>query len=246
MKEPLLSWKIQVAFIITGIFVGLLVTAQFRSAIPSSSYPYDEINAQQELMKSYADDQSILKSRIVNLRKQIEIKQTLASTIIEKNNLDILNQLKKEIGLENIKGLGVEITLSDGLFVKRGDAQALDQSLVQAADLRDIVNLLFSAEAEAIAINNQRVLSSTPISSVGNTILVNNFHLLPHFTIRAIGDPELIVPRLNDAKALPDLLKRANSQKIVFSFKVKQNLIVPIYNSDFRLQYIQKIDSSPL
>jgi len=235
-----LTFRVQLVFIITGIFVGLLVSTQFRNAVPSSSYPYDEIQVQQELIKSYSDDQSVLQSRILNLRKQIEAKQNQASQLIEKNNLETLNQLKKEIGLEAVKGKGVEITLSDGLFVKRTDQQGLDQFLVHAADLRDIVNILFSAQADAVAINNQRVINSTPITSVGSTILVNNFHLLPPFNIIVVGDPDLILQRFNDPKVLPDLQKRIRAQKIQFALGVKKTLAVPVYNSDFRLKYIQE------
>lgn len=239
-KEYSLSWKIQLAFVITGIFVGLLITAQFRSAIPAASYPYDEIKAQQELIKSYNDDQNILKSKIANLRKQIDQKQQQASQNTEKNNLDELNKLKKEIGLEMVKGPGIEIFLHDASSQDQNDNKNIDEYRVHAADLRDIVNLLFSAQAEAIAINNQRVIASTPINSVGNTILVNNSHILPPFTITAIGDKDLILQQLNDKNVLLDLRERLKKKKIQFSYEFKNTLIAPIYNGDFRLRYIQE------
>lgn len=242
--QKFLNWKIQLVFIITGVLVGLLVTAQFRSSISTSSYLYDEIQAQQELMKSFSDDQAVLKSRILNLRKQIEAKQTESGQTIEKNNLDTLNALKKEIGLDSQKGDGIEITLNDGLFVKRNNQDVQNLSLIQAADLRDIVNLLFSAQAEAVAINDQRVIASTPITSVGNTILVNNFHLLPPFTITAIGDPETFMQRLRDSASLPDLIKRSKDQKIQFSYAGKKNLTLPVYNSDFRLKFLTESNSN--
>ncbi|MFA5829336.1 MAG: DUF881 domain-containing protein [Candidatus Gracilibacteria bacterium] len=242
--QKFLNWKIQLVFILTGVMVGLLVTTQFKSALPSSSYPYDELQAQQELMKSYSDDQAVLKSRILNLRKQIEIKQTESGQTIEKNNLDILNAIKNEIGLSSEKGDGIEITLNDGLLVKRNNPDVLNQSLVQAADLRDVVNLLFSAQAESVAINDQRIIASTSITSVGNTILVNNFHLLPPFTIIALGDPDTFLQRLHDPAALPDLQKRTKEALIQYAFVAKKNLIVPVYNSDFRLKFLTEANST--
>lgn len=238
------SWKVQVVFVITGVLVGLLVTAQFRSAIPVSSYPYDEYKVQQELIKSYSDDQAVLKTKILNLRRQIEEKQNEAGLAVQKNNLDTLAQLKQEIGLESVRGDGIQITLNDGPFTQRSSAQGSDQFLVHAADLRDIVNLMFSAQADAIAINDQRVISSTPISSVGNTILVNNFHVLPPFTITVVGDQELLLQRLADASALPDLSKRAKAQKIQYGYEAKPSLSVPVYNGDFRLKYVQSVNDA--
>lgn len=244
MEKTGFNWKVYVAFVITGIVVGLLVTAQFRSAIPASSYPYDEYKVQQELIKSYSDDQAVLKTKILNLRKQIEEKQKKSGQSAQKNNLEVLAGLKKDIGLESLKGPGAEITLDDGPFAQR-TAQGSEQFLVHAADLRDIINLVFSAQAEGVAINDQRVIASTPISSVGNTILVNNFHVLPPFTITVIGDPELLLQRLNDPLALPDLAKRVKAQKIGFGYKAKEGLAVPVYNGDFRLKYVQSDSAQP-
>ena len=96
-----------------------------------------------------------------------------------------------------------------------------------------------------MAINDQRVIASTPISSVGNTILVNNFHVLPPFTITAIGDEELLLQRFNDPKALPDLVKRTKGQKIQLNFKANAGLVVPEYSGDFRLKYIEPILTQP-
>jgi uncharacterized protein YlxW (UPF0749 family) len=244
MEHEGYSWKVQVVFVVTGVLVGLLVTAQFRSAIPVSSYPYDEYKVQQELIKSYSDDQAVLKTQILNLRKQIEEKQEETGLSVQKNNLDTLAQLKKEIGLESVRGDGVQITLNDGPFTQRNSEQGSDQFLVHAADLRDIVNLMFSAQAEAIAVNDQRVIASTPISSVGNTILVNNFHVLPPFTITVVGDQDLLLQRLADAAALPDLSKRAKAQKIQYGYEAKSSLTAPVYNGDFRLKYVQPVNEA--
>jgi len=244
MENEGFSWKVHVAIAITGILVGVLVTAQFRSAIPTSSFPYDEYKVQQELIKSYSDDQAVLKTKILNLRTQIDVKQKESGLAVQKNNLEVLAELKKEIGLESSRGDGVAITLNDGPFGQRVGSEGTEQFLVHAADLRDIVNLAFSAQAGAVSVNDQRVIASTPISSVGNTILVNNFHVLPPFTITIIGDQDLLLQRLNDPAALPDLVKRIKGQKIQYDYAPKTNLVVPVYNGDFRLKYVQTANMS--
>lgn len=233
-----LSWRTYAVFIATGIFVGFLITAQFRSSVPTSAYLYDEITVRTDLIKSFSDDQASLKSKIVALRAKIEESQAKAKSSLEKASLDTLSDLKKDVGLETVKGMGVEINLNDGVFVNRENTDTIDQALVQASDLRDIVNLLRSAKSQAIAINDQRIISSTPITSLGNTILVNNVHLLPPFNIVAIGDSGLILQQITDAAALPDLNKRVKKNKLQFDIKVKNGLIVPVYNGDFSLKFI--------
>lgn len=238
-----LSFRTKLVFVTTGIFIGLLVSAQIHSAIPTGAHPYDQLTIQKDLIKSFIDDQTRLKSTIVSLRKKIEENQQALKEQGESANLEILHGLKQDLGLESAKGEGIEINLNDGALVNRENMEALDQSLVHASDLRDIINLLRASQADAIAINDQRVIASTPISSVGNTILVNNFHLLPPFHIVAIGDSEYLRQRLNDPKNLPDLQKRIQEGKIQFEFSPKSNLTAPLYNGNLSFQYLKETAS---
>jgi uncharacterized protein YlxW (UPF0749 family) len=235
----LLSWRTYVVFMITGIFIGILVTVQVKSALPTSSYIYDELAVQKELIKDYTDQQALLKSKIVTIRGKIEENQNKIRQSAEKNNLDTLKGLKKDIGLETAKGAGVQITIDDGVFVKREAPENSTDSLVAASDLRDVVNLLRTAKADAIAINDQRIISTSPITSVGNTILVNNYNMLPPFNISAIGDTGLIMQRLNDSSSLPELNKRIQEYKIQFSSQIKKDLVIPVYNGNLSIKYLE-------
>jgi len=237
---PTLSWRTYLVFVATGVFIGLLVTTQVKSSLPSSSYIYDQLAVQKELIKDYVDDQAMLKSKIVALRAKIEENQANIRQSSKDTNLETLKELKNDIGLSSAKGGGVEINLTDGFFVNRENIEEVDQSLVQASDLRDIVNLFRSAKATAISINDQRVIASTPISSVGNTIMVNNYHVLPPFNIVALGDPELIMPLLSGEGALPDLQARVSQFKIQFSASAKNALSVPVYNGNLTIEFLQE------
>jgi uncharacterized protein YlxW (UPF0749 family) len=239
------SWRTYTVFIITGVFIGILVSVQFKSAIPTSSYFYDELSVQKELIKEYIDDQALLKSKIVVLRGKIDDNQEKIRQSSDNKNLDTLKNLKKDMGLETDKGDGVTIKIDDGIFVKRESLDNIDESLVAASDLRDIVNLLRTAKADAIAINDQRIIATTPITSVGNTILVNNYNLLPPFNISAIGDSELILQRLEDNMSLPELKKRVGDFKIQFGYKAEKNLIAPVYNGNLSIKYLQNSLANP-
>ncbi len=246
MAEFDLSWKTKTAFVTTGIFIGMLVTIQIKSSIPTSSYLYDEMEVQQQLIKSYLDDQALLKSKIVSLRQRIDENQAKLSESKNNGSLEVLQSLKADVGLDVSRGSGVEITLNDGAKAQRANETELGNYLVNAADLRDLINLLRTTKARAIAINGQRIITSSPISSVGNTILVNNFHLLPPFNITAIGDSTVMMQILNDSTSLPDLYKRAKNKQILLEYKAEENMTAPVYNGDLRLKYIkQTIKTNP-
>lgn len=59
-------------------------------------------------------------------------------------------------------------------------------------DLRDIVNEIKNAGAEAIEINNQRIVGTTAIEMVKNKIEINDTEVSEDFTIKAIGDSNLM------------------------------------------------------
>jgi uncharacterized protein YlxW (UPF0749 family) len=228
------------AFIGAGIFIGILVTAQFKSAVTANSYLIDERNAQKELFKSFDNDRNGLKAKILALRTQIETNQESLKITSENTRLELLDELKKELGLATLKGEGLEITMAEGKESSTGD----NASLIHAADLRDIVNLLRTGKAEGISINDQRVIASTPINAVGNTILVNNAHVIGPFKIIVVGDPEILLERIKDEKAYPDLYRRINLKKIEFNLQKMTNLTLPVYDGEFFLRYTKKTASS--
>jgi uncharacterized protein YlxW (UPF0749 family) len=68
---------------------------------------------------------------------------------------------------------------------------------IQDVDLREIVNALWRAGAEAIAVNGQRVVATTAIREAGGTILVNFAPVSSPYRISAVGDPDVMRIRLD-------------------------------------------------
>ena len=94
--------------------------------------------------------------------------------------------LQLQAGAAPLEGPGVEVVMSDS---ERMPGPSEDASLyrVHDVDLQLVVNALFSVGAEAVAINGQRVVSTTAIRAAGETVLVNFRPLVPPYVISAIG-----------------------------------------------------------
>jgi len=230
-------------FVTTGLLAGLLLTWQFLSKAPLElNFPSDEVKAKEDLLKSYLDEQSYLQSKIVSLRKDVETAQNKIETRTETANFSLLEDLKKEMGLTELSGPGLEITLDDGHLLTRAEKTDInDTNLVQASDLRDVVNLLNAARADAISINDQRVVANSPISSVGTTILVNNSHIAPPFVISAIGDTDMMLQRLLNKNLLSDIYDRRAKSNISFEIAKKSGITIGIYNGDLKSNYLNLV-----
>ena len=58
-----------------------------------------------------------------------------------------------------------------------------------------MLNALWSAGAEAIQMQDQRIIGTRPPRCVGNTLLLNGRTYSPPYTVTAIGDPRRCKPR---------------------------------------------------
>ncbi|MBK5307825.1 MAG: DUF881 domain-containing protein [Frankiaceae bacterium] len=107
---------------------------------------------------------------------------------------------------------GVEPVTGPGLVVRLDDAPSTEEEVADRGgqagsgrvldrDLQDAVNGLWSAGAEAIAINGLRLSALTAIRSAGEAILVDYRPLSPPYTLRALGDPGRLEAGFADSAA---------------------------------------------
>jgi uncharacterized protein YlxW (UPF0749 family) len=90
-------------------------------------------------------------------------------------------------GLGTVTGPGLRVVLTDAEAAADEDPEDLDLR-VQDVDLQVLVNGLWAAGAEAIAVNGQRVGATTAIRSAGSAVLVDLVPLVGPYTVDAIGD----------------------------------------------------------
>ena len=98
-----------------------------------------------------------------------------------------LARLRSAVGAESVTGPGMTVTVDDapGTDTATGSANGR----VLAKDVAFLVNALWAAGAEAIAVNDQRLSGRSAIRFAGDAILVNFRPLARPYRITAIGDP---------------------------------------------------------
>ena len=97
-----------------------------------------------------------------------------------------LNDLNKMLGVTEVVGSGIILTLKDNDGLESGIDQ--NKALVHDGDLREIINELKNAGAEAISINGQRIVSVTAINCSGAIVTINGVKVNSPFEIRVIGN----------------------------------------------------------
>jgi uncharacterized protein YlxW (UPF0749 family) len=118
--------------------------------------------------------------------------------------------LASDAGLAALHGPGLVVTLNDaqrdaaGRFP--GDASA-DDLVVHQQDIEAVLNALWSAGAEGIQMQDQRIIATSAPLCVGNTLLLNGRTYSPPYAITAIGDASAMSTALA-ASPMVDLYKR--------------------------------------
>jgi uncharacterized protein YlxW (UPF0749 family) len=88
-------------------------------------------------------------------------------------------------GLTAVHGPGIEVVLDDASDAV--DGVDPNELVVHQSDLQAVVNALWAGGAEAMTIAGQRVIATSAVRCVGNTLLLNGEVFSPPFQVAAIG-----------------------------------------------------------
>ena len=164
--------------VVTAVLTG---QAERQAAAPRKAELVSLIGDRQALV----DD---LDAAVLALRRDVAEAQTVA------NREDTLDQaaasaaaaLGEQAGTVPLEGPGLVVSLSpsDREPPSPEEAGAYE---IHDSDLQLVVNELWAAGAEAVAVNDSRLVATTPIRAAGGTIVVNFRPLSPPFRVSAIG-----------------------------------------------------------
>lgn len=107
-----------------------------------------------------------------------------------------------DAGLDPVRGPGIVVSLTDaqrdadGRFPR--DASP-DDLVVHQQDIEAVLNALWSAGAEAVQMQDQRIIATSAPRCVGNTLLLNGRTYSPPYTITAIGDATAMQRALSES-----------------------------------------------
>ena len=113
---------------------------------------------------------------------------------------DLPQQLQRQeaaAGLTAVIGPTVSVTLDDAPTSVAANGVDADLLVVHQQDLQAVVNALWSGGAEAMTIQGQRVISTTGIKCVGNTVVLHGVPYAPPYVISAMGDQDRLEAALS-------------------------------------------------
>jgi uncharacterized protein YlxW (UPF0749 family) len=165
---------------------GIVTAAQSANATRKAEQPRKERLI--ALIQQRRDQITDLDKAVGQLRGQLSSEQRRVSranrSVAEKTRVQ--STLAAQAGTSAVKGAGLRVKVSDAGTIP-DDATDAEAYRISDLDLQLLVNALWGAGAEAIAVNGNRVVATTSIRQAGETIVVNFRPLSPPYRIDAIG-----------------------------------------------------------
>lgn len=236
-ESPLHKWQFPVA--IASLILGIAISLQFRAtrgSLPQTGGTRD-ILAQ---LKAVETERNRLSSEIAELREKMAASSSAGAGEELKKEVDAA---RLQAGLTSLKGPGIVIRLSDSPRTP-GPEEVPYDFIVHDIDLSVLVNELWASGAEAVAVNDNRIVGRSSIRCVGPTVLVNTNRVASPFIVKAIGDTDHLEGGLKMPGGFLDSMSRltGNGGEVVISRM--REVQVPSYQGSLIYRYAVPAEES--
>jgi uncharacterized protein YlxW (UPF0749 family) len=145
---------------------------------------------------------------------------------------------RQQAGFTALRGPGLTVELNDAPQLgdgSRPNTASNDDLVVHQGDVQAVVNALWAGGAEAMSIMDVRVLSTSAVRCVGNTLLLHGRVYSPPFKITAIGDPTALRQALAASEGVRWFRDAVDHYQLGYQEKVEANVTVPAYDGSSAL-----------
>lgn len=229
MKEKII---LSISIGLVALILTMVLFTQFKT-VEETDITAIEIMRETELreeLASWKAKYEEIETKLDEREQRIEeYKQELNNN---ENAMQLLQSEVKEaetyLGFTELQGEGIVVTLTDN-----------EEANIEHWDLLFLVNELISAGAEAISINDERVVSTTEIVPVNETIIfVNSKKISGPYIVKAIGDKKYLESALTIKSGYLDE-KRITFGKTV-EYSVEDNIVIPAYTGKIAFENAEK------
>jgi uncharacterized protein YlxW (UPF0749 family) len=148
-------------------------------------------------------------------------------------------------GLVALRGPGLVITLDDAPSRPDGslptDARP-DDLVIHQSDVQAVVNALWAAAADGVAVMDQRLIATSAVRCVGNTLLLQGRTYSPPFVIAAIVDVDAARAQLAASPQVAVFEQAVQAFGLTFEVIEQSDLTVPAYHGPLDMEYASRLE----
>jgi uncharacterized protein YlxW (UPF0749 family) len=240
-RRERIAWRL-VAVVVFVVAGALFVTSSLASGgldlRASSVTDLDTVVRQQ---RQRTDD---LQQQVATLTREVD---RLAKSVDDAQVSAVQRQvaaLRGPAGFEEVHGPAITVVLRDApeeeidRAVEKGEVTA-DQLVVHQQDIQAVVNALWAGGAEAMTLQKQRVVSTTGIKCVGNTVVLHGVPYAPPYEITAIGDLGSLRLSLDASDYIEGYKTYVTAHNLGYEVSTDPDVTMPAYDGTSDLRYAE-------
>ncbi|MFC8502123.1 DUF881 domain-containing protein [Pedococcus sp. NPDC057267] len=193
------------------------------------------------LIREHTRSNALAAEKVGSLRAQVDqlsAKQAPGDLRITQltNQAD---KLQLAAGTEAVTGPTVRVTLTDAKNVPDPlpDGFTVDDYVVHQQDVQAVVNALWQGGAEAMMLMDQRVISTSAVRCVGNTLILQGRVYSPPYVITAMGDPMALRAALNTSPSVQIYRQYVDAVGLGYDVQTRPQQTFPAYAGSINLQF---------
>ncbi len=157
-----------------------------------------------------------------------------------------LKALEKAAGTTKITGDSVSVTLDDAppdATANPGYPEPQPNDLViHQQDLQAVVNALWEGGARGIQVMDQRLISTSAVRCVGNTLILQGRVYSPPYKVTAVGDPGRLKRAIDDSTAIQNYLLYVKAYGLGWKVDENDAVTLPGYSGTVDLHYAEPVE----
>lgn len=185
-------------------------------------------------------------AQLAKLQKQVQDSTSLAAKTDSRvaRAHDQAEAVAADAGMTPVRGPAITVSLNDAPPLPGAQKGSVppDYLVVHQQDVQAVVNALWAGGAEAMTLQGQRVISTSAVRCVGNTLLLHGVVYSPPYVVTAIGDVDRMQAALDRA---PDIIiyeQYVQAYGLGYDVKTHAEVTMPAYNGGLSLSSAKPLD----
>jgi uncharacterized protein YlxW (UPF0749 family) len=232
----------KIAAIVAFAAAGFLLAASTLTA-NGSDIRVERPSQLRDLVQNEANKIDKLENNLIDIQSEIEnITNGTARSEIQSTQVKI-EQLSPVAGFTPMVGPGLVITLNDApqvdLSIPENERPDVNDLLIHQEDVQAVVNALWAGGAQGVSLMGKRVIATSAVKCVGNTLLLHGKVYSPPFRIEAVGDVTKLTKSLRDDVNVAILQDYVDLFGLVFEVQRAALIELPPYEGSLLLDNVQ-------
>lgn len=242
MAGPVAPWRVLVP--VTSLLAGLLFATTAATADGTDlragrrTQVTDLISAERRTVDAQERRAAALRAAVARVQAAAAVGNSLVAAERAKGDALALGA-----GLVAVSGPGVTVSLDDaprqeGVPAASDNPDNPDDLVVHQQDLQSVVNALWSGGAEAMTLMGQRVISTSAVRCVGNTVILHGRVYSPPFVVSAIGDQDRLRDALEEEPGVQFFRTFVDRYGLGYAVRSADELDLPAYDGPLELPHV--------